>query len=211
MCTVASKNTHYDVDQSGVWTDCIRTRRPVIHNDYASLPHRRGLPEGHAQVIRELAVPIIREGKIVAILGVGNKSQDYSDNDVEIVSTLADFAWEQIMHKQAVEELFKSEEKFRTLVDWTYDWEFWVDPQGNLVYTSPSCERITGYSPDDFIRRPDLITSIIHPEDRCRYANHRQKVHNESAGMETLEYRILSREGKECWIEHICRPLFGAE
>ena len=211
MCTVASKNTHYDVDKAGVWTDCIRTRRPVIHNDYASLPHRRGLPEGHAQVIRELAVPIMREGKIVAILGVGNKSQDYSDNDVEIVSTLADFAWEQIMHKQAVEELFKSEEKFRTLVDWTYDWEFWVDPQGNLVYTSPSCERITGYSPDDFIRRPDLITSIIHPEDRSRYANHRQTVHNESTGMETLEYRILSREGKECWIEHICRPLFGAE
>jgi PAS domain S-box-containing protein len=211
MCTVAMKETHYDVDKAGVWTDCIRARHPVIHNDYASLPHRRGLPEGHAPVIRELAVPIMREGKIVAILGVGNKPQVYTENDVEIVSTLADFAWEQILHKQAVEELFKSEQKFRTLVDWTYDWEFWVDPQGNLVYTSPACERTTGYSLDDFIRQPELITSIIHPEDRSRYANHRQIVHNESAGMDTLEYRILSRAGEERWIEHICRPLFGAD
>jgi two-component system nitrate/nitrite sensor histidine kinase NarX len=29
--------------------------------------------------------------------------------------------------------------------------------------------------------------------------------------VEKLEYRILTREGKECWIEHICRPLFGAD
>jgi len=46
---------------------------PVIHNDYAALGHRKGMPEGHALVERELVVPIMREDKIVAILGVGNK------------------------------------------------------------------------------------------------------------------------------------------
>ena len=210
MCTVSGQDSHYNVDQAGIWIDCIRARQPVIHNDYPSLPHRRGLPEEYAPVIRELAVPIVREGNIVAILGVVNKPQNYTDNDVEDVSTLADFAWEQILHKQAADELLKSEEKFRTLVTWTYDWEFWVDPQGNLVYISPSCKRITSFSPEEFITDPDLMLSIVHPKDRPIFDEHLRLVHRESAGVESMELRITTREGRECWIEHICRPLFGA-
>jgi len=41
----------------------------VIHNDYASLPHRKGMPEGHAVLVRELVVPIMRGDRFVAILG----------------------------------------------------------------------------------------------------------------------------------------------
>ena len=206
---VSDTGSHYDVDQAGVWIDCIRARRPIIHNDYASLPQCKGLPEGHAPVIRELAVPIMREGSIVAVLGVGNKPQNYTANDVEVVSTLADFAWEQILHKQAADELLKSEEKFRTLVTWTYDWEFWLDPEGCLVYISPSCKRITGFSPEEFVADPELMSSIIHPKDRPIFDEHLRLVHSETAGVESMEFRITTREGKECWIEHICRPLFG--
>ena len=211
MSPLEGKDPYGSVDQAGVWAECIHARQPVIRNDGSKLPHRKGLPDGRATITREMAVPIIRDGKIFAVLGVGNKTIDYSTNDVETVSTLADFAWEQIVYKQAADELVKSEEKFRTLVDWTYDWEFWVDPQGKLVYTSPSCTRITGYSPDDFIRQPDLIMNIVHPEDRLSYIDHRQLIHNEAAGMEEFEYRILTRDNKECWIEHICRPLFSAD
>lgn len=50
----------------------VAARKPVIHNDYASLPHRKGLPPGHAEVVRELVVPILAKA-VVAILGVGNK------------------------------------------------------------------------------------------------------------------------------------------
>ena len=60
--------------------------RAIIHNDYQSLPHRKGLPEGHTQVIRELVVPIFRGDRIVAILGVGNKPQDYTEADAEVAS-----------------------------------------------------------------------------------------------------------------------------
>ena len=211
MCSVQGKDSHYDVDQAGVWTDCIRERRPVVHNDYASLPHRRGLPEGHAPILREMAVPILRDGRITAILGIGNKPQNYTDNDVEIVSTLADFAWEQILHKQAGDDLLRSEEKFRTLVDWTYDWEFWVDPAGKLIYTSPSCKRITGFSPEQFVSDPELMRSIIHPKDRTLFEEHLHLIHSDSAGVAKTEYRITTQDGKECWIEHICRPLFGPD
>ena len=112
MCTAANSNGHYPVDQAGVWADCVRLRRPVIHNDYPALLHRKGLPEGHAPILREIAVPILRGDKIVAILGMGNKPRDYTPRDIELVSTLADFAWDIVEHQQAEDALRKSEEKF---------------------------------------------------------------------------------------------------
>ncbi len=210
MCTITGNNNHYDIDQAGVWADCIRERRPVIHNDYVLLPNRKGLPEGHAPIIREMAVPIMRDGKIVAILGMGNKPKNFVTNDVELVSTLADFAWDIVQHKQAADALSESEEKFRTLVEWTYDWEIWLDPVGNIIYNSPSCKRITGYNPEEFHAAPDLILQIIHPADQPIYQDHQRLLHDESAGTEKMEFRMIARDGTERWIEHMCRPLFGA-
>lgn len=99
MCKAEGKGQHYDVANAGVWVDCVRKRRPVIHNNYAALPHRKGLPEGHAPIIRELVVPIFRDKRIVALLGVGNKTSNYDAADVEAVFYLADIAWDISIHK----------------------------------------------------------------------------------------------------------------
>jgi len=113
--------------------------------------------------------------------------------------------------KLAETALRKSEEKFRTLLDWTYDWEIWTDPHDKVMYNSPSCERITGFHPDDFIATPDLLKEMVHPEDRAIFDEHTLRTHDESAGSITLEYRIIARDGSVRWIGHNCRPLFGAD
>ena len=105
FCRAEGKGTHYNIDQAGVWVDCLRQKKAVIHNDYASHPHKKGLPEGHAEVVRELVVPVIRKDKVVAILGVGNKPSDYTQRDVDIVSYLADVTWEIVKQKRADEDL----------------------------------------------------------------------------------------------------------
>ncbi|MBI5510397.1 MAG: GAF domain-containing protein [Deltaproteobacteria bacterium] len=105
FCSAEGLGRHYPLDQAGVWADCVRERRPVIHNDYATLPNRRGLPEGHAKVIREVVVPIMRQARIVAVAGVGNKPTEYTDRDVKVVSFLADVAWAMIERKRADEAL----------------------------------------------------------------------------------------------------------
>ena len=199
------------MEEAGVWADAVRQRQPIIHNNYAALPQRKGMPEGHALVVREMVIPIMRDDKVIAILGMGNKPQDFTANDVELVSTLADFAWDIVENKRADNALRQSEEKFRTFVNWTYDWEKWVDPQGNIVYTSPSCERITGYTPEEFFADPDLLVRIVHPDDRQFYTEHQKIIHDASAGPISIEYRIIARDGSEHWIEHICRPLFGSD
>lgn len=108
FCKAEGAGSHYPVSHAGVWVDCIAQRCPVIHNDYASLPHRKGMPEGHAEVIRELVVPVLRNGRIVAILGVGNKQTDYTLHDVGTVNLLADLAWDIAEQKRAEEALHET-------------------------------------------------------------------------------------------------------
>ena len=101
FCRAEGQGQHYRLEQAGVWADAMRERRPIVHNDYASLPGKRGLPEGHARVVRELVVPILRDEKVVALLGVGNSPADYTEDDVAAVTYLADVAWEITQRKLA--------------------------------------------------------------------------------------------------------------
>ena len=107
-CKAAGEGRHYDIDEAGVWVEAIRQRRPVIHNDYAALPDKHGLPPGHAVVLREMVVPVFRKGLIVAILGVGNKVTPYTENDLQTVAQLADLAWDFAEGKRLEAELVES-------------------------------------------------------------------------------------------------------
>ena len=107
MCKTEGGQQHYPIDKAGVWVDCVYERRPVIHNDYVSLTHRKGLPPGHAPVLRQLVTPVIRGDKIMAIVGVGNKPEVYTNEDIKTLSSLADLAWDIAERKRMEEEKTK--------------------------------------------------------------------------------------------------------
>lgn len=92
MCYAEGNGRHYPVSEAGVWVDCILQRQPVIHNDYASLPHKKGMPEGHAALVREATVPLLIDDHIVAVMGVGNKAEDYTQQDLAILSQVLEMA-----------------------------------------------------------------------------------------------------------------------
>lgn len=105
FCKAEGENLHYPIAKAGVWADCIRERKPLIHNDYESMKNKKGMPEGHAKVIRELAVPVIFRDKIEAVLGVGNKPSDYEQRDVDMVKIIASVTWGIIRQKQDDDEI----------------------------------------------------------------------------------------------------------
>ncbi len=152
FCHIDGQGMHYNINEAGVWVDCIRERRPIIHNDYASLPHRKGMPEGHVTIVRELVMPIMRKDRFMAILGVGNKPQDYNDQDIEVVSYIADVAWVIAEHKQAEEALRKSEENFRLMVSEVKDYSIiMLDPEGFIVSWNEGAQAINGYCAEEII------------------------------------------------------------
>jgi diguanylate cyclase (GGDEF)-like protein/PAS domain S-box-containing protein len=114
-CHAEGSGMHYSIDQAGVWVDCIRERKTVIHNDYGSLPNKRGLPEGHSILNRELLVPIFQQDQIVSVLGVGNKPTDYDRNDAEFVEYIANLVWSIVAKKRADEKIQKLNEKLASL------------------------------------------------------------------------------------------------
>ncbi len=148
MCKAKFKRRHYNIDQAGMWADCIRERRPLIHNDLHAVPGRNGLPAGHVPVVRELVAPVVRCNHIVAVLGVGNKPRDYDSRDVEIVSLLADLAWDIAESKRAEEALRESEQKYHELFDKIRDGVMIVDPQTTqIVEANTATTNMYGYEP----------------------------------------------------------------
>ncbi|MBF0509976.1 MAG: PAS domain S-box protein, partial [Deltaproteobacteria bacterium] len=112
--------------------------------------------------------------------------------------------------RQREEALQKSEELFRTMSDFTYDWEYWLDPEKQFVYISPSCERMTGYRAEDFRNDPTLLTRIIHPDDLAVNITHLGEG-MEDSGIHSADFRIITQKGEERWISHICQPVYGRD
>lgn len=107
---------------------------------------------------------------------------------------------------RATEQLQISEERYRTVANFTYDWEMWIDEHEVIQYISPSCERVCGYRPEEFTYDPSLLSAIVHPDDREMVIRHRQhEFHGSEA--HSLDYRIVHRSGDERWVNHICRPI----
>jgi len=208
MFAAEGKNEHYPVTQAGVWADCIRHDQPLIYNDYASLPNRRGLPDGHAPVLRLITVPIKRNDLIAAVIGVGNKPQDYNEDDLLTIGRLAEDAFDIILRKRAELQLRESEERFRTVANYTYDMEYWLDVDQQFLYLSPACKRVTGYSREEFLQTPSLLHTMIHPDDREAYRRHLKQEFNSLEPI-SVDFRIITADGEERWINHTCQDVTG--
>ncbi|MBT3289536.1 MAG: PAS domain S-box protein [Victivallales bacterium] len=105
------------------------------------------------------------------------------------------------------DQLRETETKYRTVAEFTYDWESWEAPDGAFLYVSPSCERITGYSSDEFISDPSLIARILAEEDLEVWWEHREEVRQ--GHHERVEFRIRTRSGEIRWLEHACIRVTG--
>jgi PAS domain S-box-containing protein len=111
---------------------------------------------------------------------------------------------------RAQEQVLQAELKYRTVADHTFDWEYWQNPDGSLQYVSPSCERICGYTAQDFMKNPSLLQDIIVIEDKKAWAEHKCSNQKEMKSAE-IQFRIQRPDGEIRWIEHACQPVFDGQ
>ncbi|NCC53617.1 MAG: PAS domain S-box protein, partial [Spartobacteria bacterium] len=149
-------------------------------------------------------------GRAMVYLHTGQKLR--MKDMIELYLTTAGIV---IQRVNGIEDLKESKERFRMIADFTYDWEYWVDEQGQCLYVSPACERISGYKRQDFIDNQQLLLEITHPEDRALVRAHLNSERNcHEAGDEgatSLQFRIITHHGDERWIEHTCQPVYDRE
>lgn len=141
---------------------------------------------------------------------LGPTREQLLDEVAALRRQLAGLEAAEVARKQAEESVRKSEERFRTFASHTYDWECWHDAENNLIYSSPSCLRMTGYTAEEFYS--DLagtLKRMLHPDDLKETMAHSNTAIGSAAPMR-LEHRIIRRDGEVRWIEHFCHPVFDS-
>ncbi len=101
-----------------------------------------------------------------------------------------------------------AEERFRTVADFTYDWEYWKGVNGQLLYNSPACLRITGYPPQRFLEDPAWLLGIVHPADREMMEQHFIQEESDQE-VYSLDFRVITSRNEERWIGHVCQPVYS--
>lgn len=193
FCERKFDNHAYSIDEAGIWAQSFYTKEPIIHNNYSLAAGKKGLPEGHAKLDRELIVPVIRENKVVALVGVGNKETDYNENDVKIVSLFADLAWDIAERKIATQNLQEKEEKLRSIIS--------IAPVGIGTVVNRVIHDVNdtfcilmGYSKDELINQSSVMLYPSIEEYNLVGENKYKSIYKQGFG--TVETKFKRKDGK---------------
>ena len=108
---------------------------------------------------------------------------------------------------QLGQQVRHNSDKFRAVADVAEDFIYLRSVEGEYEYVSPSCERLLGYRAEDFYKKPNLMNDLVHPDDRDRWLQHVDNV-NHAGVAETLDIRLLGKNGRQVWVSHVCSPVY---
>jgi two-component system, sporulation sensor kinase C len=97
-------------------------------------------------------------------------------------------------------------ETFRAVADYTYDWESWHAPDGQVLWTNPAVERTTGHSIAECLAMKGYPLPMIVSEDRGRIAKELESARNGTSG-ENIVFRCLHTSGETRWMSMSWQPI----
>ena len=101
--------------------------------------------------------------------------------------------WDISDRKKVEQSLRASEEKFRSLIENSRDLTTLLDGQGNILYDSPSVQKVMGYDPGE--RNGQHYLEKIHPDDRARIAALIGEMGSHPGMTVASDFRGLHRDG----------------
>ncbi len=142
---------------------------------------------------------------LISLTTVGRQRR-WPDDLLPGIQLLGEVFVNALTHCRDDEAVRQAELKYRTVADFAYDWVYWAEPDGEYRYMTPSCERITGYKPQEFRASPSLLRDVVLSEDRPIWDEHHRECH-EGKTPGQLQFRICRRDGQVVWLEHVCQPV----
>lgn len=95
--------------------------------------------------------------------------------------------------------LQESEARFHVIADYTFAVEAWFDPEGRLIWVSPSIERVTGYTPEECLRARNLIELLVFERDRGIALGNALSAIKGTDGR-NFETRLMKKDGQLVWV-----------
>ncbi|MFO7568585.1 MAG: response regulator [Smithellaceae bacterium] len=112
--------------------------------------------------------------------------------------------------REAEAALQESEEKFKTIADYTVNWESWFSSDGTYLWVNPAVERLTGYSAEEVLNMQDFISVMIAEEDRDMFRRGFQSALTGTRG-ENFEVRYRHKNGSTLWLSVSWQPVYGSK
>ncbi|HPD47722.1 MAG TPA: PAS domain S-box protein [Anaerohalosphaeraceae bacterium] len=166
-----------------------RDDRQVIESGEPKLNYEepQTTPEGKSIWLKTSKIPLRdANGRVVGMLGT----------------------YEDITERKRAELAVRlSEQRFRAIADYTYDWELWISPQGHVLWTNPAIERITGYTVDEFMELGKYPEAIVLEDDRQLVSQAFESALEGGSGRQ-LEFRICRKDGRTLWVSMSWQPIF---
>jgi PAS domain S-box-containing protein len=106
---------------------------------------------------------------------------------------------------EAEAALHRREEHFRRLIDNGTDLIQVIDAKGTITYTSPSIQRLLGYSWEEVVGR--RVSELTHPDDLPQLEMARRQIVERPGTTLSAEYRARHRNGSWRVFEGLCRTL----
>lgn len=100
-CNVTNIKTQYDLKNVKYWNVVIREGKEIIINNYK----KNSKSKYHIPLKRLMIIPILSDTRIVAILALVNKKEDYTLDDLNIVKSFMSFLLQIYKIKQKEEKL----------------------------------------------------------------------------------------------------------
>lgn len=200
--------SHERVDSKKAFLKALTEKEwDLILCDY-SMPHFRGVQALQLVQERGLNIPFIfvsgTIGEDVAVQAMKNGAHDYVMKGnlkrlvPAVVRELKD-AEERRARKVAENELRRSEERFRILIEKNSDIIATVNENGKILYQSPSMQHVLGYSPEDLAGRNTL--DFVHPDDFTRISTLFAELTAIPGGLRSAAMRARHKDTSWRWLE----------
>ena len=140
------------------------TGRSLAVEDYSTWSGR--LPEFAAQQPRAvLGVPLRAGGAILGVLGLAYEEpgRTFTSSEVALLERFAQLAALALQNARLYEEIRRSEELHRRVLENSNDMISLIDLEGRFTYANAAHERVLGYRIDELVGLD--VKSLAHPEE----------------------------------------------
>ncbi|UCC43793.1 MAG: PAS domain S-box protein [Candidatus Zixiibacteriota bacterium] len=162
------------------------------------------VPDGHIQMKRAAAVPVLYSSESIGLLMVANKDSDYTENDLAALQRIADFIapvlkarlqklFEETARTRVEAALRASEDRYRHLVEEAQDAIYSISPEGKITSLNAAFETITGWSRDEWLGKS--FEQLLHPDDQVPAAAFIEDIER-GESPSAHELRIRTKDGR---------------
>jgi diguanylate cyclase (GGDEF)-like protein/PAS domain S-box-containing protein len=211
-CSVTSPQSVYALIKTGIWGEAVRQRKPVILNDFSS-PHplKKGYPPGHVELKRFMTIPVIIDGRIVAVTGFANKTTDYDEQDIYEMTVLMSGIWNAVKRKEALDALALERNHYLQILTSIGDGVLVVDNDGKVIMLNQVAQELTGWQGSEAIGRHyrDILV-IAHEDGETEINDPVAEVLAKDKKYEMDNHVVLtSADGRQYSLEDSAAPIKG--